>query len=315
MIEHLTIRLLERVHSNHQILRYKLSRKKHGIYQSTQYFNILSVAVLGLLTLGYVYVMSWLHPPASTNLTDIILHIIYFPMFFLQFGLQIYMFSSTIYSVGSERRRLRWDIVSITEIGEELSIRTWWIAVFYRMRRWLGIVFVVRCILILGMLYDLTAFRGHYLEILTVNVTPEISLLSSIFLFGLLITAGIFLPFTASGLDAAFGLLISTKVRQRIFIALIHGVIVAIRITVIVGLLVVTTQILQGKLELIDPVAWVILFIFAAFADCGLLFLHLGALGVVWASVPYAMFLGLALVIFILIQTFIIDRLLGHASR
>lgn len=314
MIDHLTIRLLEWVHPNHPILRYKLSRKKHGINRSTHSLNILNAVVLCLLTLGYVYVMGWLHPLASTNLTGMIWHIVYFPMLLLQFGLQIYVFSSTIYSVGSERRRLRWDIVCITEIGEELSIRTWWIAVFYQMRSGLGFIFVVRSILILGILHDLTTFRGYYLEILTVNVTPEISLLSSIFLLGLLITAGIFLPFTASGLDAAVGLWISTKVKKQIFIALIHGIIVVIRIAVMVVLLVVTTQILQGDLELINPVAWFILFIFAAIGDCGLLFLHLGALGVIWASVPYAMFFGLALVVLILIQIFITDKLLGNAS-
>lgn len=315
MIYNSAIQVPEWARANHPILRHRLSHKKHVCCQRPRYLYLLDAVVLGLLTVGFVYVTDWLNSPAGTNATDIIWRIVYFPLLLIQFGLHIYTISSTIYSVDTERRNLRWDTVCVTELGAELTIRTWWLAVFYRMRGWLGIILLVRIILIIGIFYDLTAFRGHYLQILTVNVSPEISTLASVLLLGLLITAGVFLPLTTLGLDAATGLLISVTVKQRIFVGLIHGIIVTVRLVAAVGLLLGITHFLQGKLEVIDTVAWFMLLIFAVVGDCGLLFLQLGVLGQIWASVPYAMFFGLALLVFTLIQTFITEQLLVRVVK
>ena len=57
------------------------------------------------------------------------------------------------------------------------------------------------------------------------------------------------------------------------------------------------------------------MFLFAAVGDWGLAFLYLGFYGEIWANVPYGVFLGLALVIFALLQAAFADQVLVFAVR
>ncbi|MBE0690222.1 MAG: hypothetical protein IH587_08905, partial [Anaerolineae bacterium] len=59
-----------------------------------------------------------------------------------------------------------------------------------------------------------------------------------------------------------------------------------------------------------DGLSFALMFFFGALGDWGLYFLHLSSFGEVWAIVPYGIFLGLALMLFALVQAFLADRLL-----
>jgi hypothetical protein len=54
---------------------------------------------------------------------------------------------------------------------------------------------------------------------------------------------------------------------------------------------------------------------FASLGDWGLAFLNLGFFGEIWATIPYGIFLGLALLIFSLIQAALTDLIIGFSIR
>ena len=54
---------------------------------------------------------------------------------------------------------------------------------------------------------------------------------------------------------------------------------------------------------------------YSAVGDWGLALLHLGRNSEIWATIPYGIFIGLALLVFALIQAAVADRLLLLAVR
>jgi hypothetical protein len=72
---------------------------------------------------------------------------------------------------------------------------------------------------------------------------------------------------------------------------------------------------MDGGLPATDLGGWLLLFTFAAAGDWGLAFLYLGRYGEIWATVPYGIFLGLALLAFSLIQAALADAILLFATR
>jgi hypothetical protein len=176
-------------------------------------------------------------------------------------------------------------------------------------------VLVLRLLLIIGILYDLTAFQGRYLDLLINGIVPDVPLAVGVLLLSLLMTAALLLPITGVGFDAALGLLLSTYIRQRTYSALVQVLVIILRIGLVAALTYAVTQFVNGDLQVSDPAAWALVGGFGALGDWGLRFLDLGFYGEIWATVPYGILLGLGLLAFSMLQAIVTDQILVWAVR
>jgi len=316
MFKYLTGQLPPWARPDHPLLQYQL-RSNRSDSRQARLFRAFGVIVIVALLVGggYLYATNFLQDPAGSNLTDSIWRVLFFPALIIQVILRIVAFSVGVGSIAQNRRNQTWDNMRATEKGAEIALRTRWAAVFYQMRGVIGGVLFVRLILIIGILYDLTAFRGGYLDMLTANIIPEIPVSIGVLLLSALMTAGMLLPLTGLGVDMALGLLISTAIRQRTYAGLIQALYVVIRVALVVGLLYVLTQFIQGELQLQDWLAWLLVSGFTAFGDWGLILMQLGSAGELWAIIPFAVVIGLVLLVFALIQAILTDVLLNLAVK
>lgn len=303
---------------DHPILRYELTRNAGELRPRARYLRALGtiLALLALLAGGYLYATDFLRQPsAGENLTDSLWRVLYFPALALTLLLRVSVISTTVNTVSEERRRERWDNLRATEAGAELALRTRWVAVFYRFRGLVALLMLARVILIIGILYDLTAFRGGYLSMLTANITPEVSVVFGVVLLSLIMTASTLLVWTGTGLDAAVGLFASALIKQRLYTAMFQILFIAIRLFVPLALLIAVTQFIVGGLQLEAGWLWLLILAFVVTGDWGMILLQLAALGEIWARVPYSIFIGVAMLVIVLLQALITDGLLAYAVR
>src|SRR5690606_17795119 len=248
-------------------------------------------------------------------LTEAALAIVYWPLLALQAGLSVGAVLLTGSVVSEEMRRQTWDNLRATAGGAELTLRTRWAAVFYKMRGILIVVTGIRALLIVGILYDLTAFQGRYLDLLINGIVPDVALPIAAMLLAFFMTASLLLPLTAVGLDAAVGLLISAYFQQRTYAVLAQILWIGFRVLLIAGLVFAANEFVTGNMETSDAGAWALMSSFAAFSDWGLAFLNLGFYGEIWATIPFGVVLGLVLLAFSMVQAMLTDWLLAVAIR
>ena len=300
----------------HPMLRYELGKSRRPSLRG-RLLRALGVVLLALLLVsgGYLIATGFLTHPAGQSATESLNAIVFWPLLVVQVITRIAALSLTSNAVGDEVRRQNWDNIRATPAGAELALRARWAGVFYRLRGLLGVVLIVRVVLIAGILYDLTAFQGRYLDLLLNGVQPDVSLAIAILLVSLLMTASLLLPITAVGLDAAVGLLLSTFVRQRTYSALVQLLFFIVRVAVVLGLVYGATQFVNGALPLPDWTSWLLIAGFAAIGDWGLAFLNLSFYAEMWVTIPYAVAYGLILLIFSMLQAVVTDQLLALAVR
>jgi hypothetical protein len=305
----------------HPVLRYELGKIQRPPAR-VRYVRALMVVLLGLLLVagGYIAATSFLTQPAGQSLTESLNAIVFWPLLIVQIIAGFAALALTANAVSDEMRRQNWDNLRATTAGAELAMRARWASVFYRIRGLLAVILLIRLVLIGGILYDLTAFQGRYLDLLINGLTPEIPLAVAVLLLSLFMTATLLLPITAVGFDAAVGLLLSTLVRQRTYNMLLQLLLLLLRIGVVIGLVVTVTRYTEGQLPLTsDPndwlSAWGLMGAYGAFGDWGLAFLNLSFYGEIWATVRYGVLLGLGLLIFAMVQAVITDQILALAVR
>ncbi len=301
---------------SHPVLRYELGKAQRPRLR-VRLLRALGVVLLGVLLVlgGYLIATGFLSHPAGQSATESINAIVFWPLLVVQVLTRVLAVGLTSNAVGDEVRRQNWDNLRATPAGAELALRARWAGVFYRLRGLLGLILIVRVVLIGGILYDLTAFQGRYLDLLLNGVQPEISLAIAILLVSLLMTASLLLPITAVGLDASIGLLLSTSVRQRTYSAMIQILLLLLRIGIVAGLVYGATQFVGGQLQLPDAGSWLLIAGFAALGDWGLAFLNLSFFAELWVMIPYGIAFGLVLLIFSMIQAVITDQFLAIAVR
>lgn len=302
--------------TDNPVMSYQLP---HGTPPSrgVRLLRAFGVLVLGavLLLLGYMLATNFLRTQPGSYPVESINNILYFPLLALQILLSIAALLLTTGTVSREQRLQHWDNLRATPSGADLLLRTRWASVFYRLRGLLGLIIVGRVILLACMLYDLTSFQGRYIDLLINGVIPEVGVIVAVLLLALQMTASILLPITATGMDASLGLFISTTVQQRTYNVLLQLLLIIVRIGVTTALLLGVTRFLEGHLQASDPAAWLLMFSAAAFGDWGLGMLYLGRAGEIWATVPYGIFIGLALVIFCFVQAYLADQILVWAVK
>lgn len=298
------------------MLRHELGSSPRLPWQVRYARALATIVAAGLLLLGgYMAATNLLQHPAGENPVEALNNIVFWPLLIVQVLLRMLAVTLTSNTVADEMRRQHWDSLRSTPFGAELTMRARWAAVFYRLRGLLGVVLLVRVVLLLAMLWELTAYNGRHLDLLTMSVTPEVSLVVAVLLLSFMMTAALLLPLTAVGFDGSIGLLISALVQQRTYSALLQILYIIARIALVTGLVFAAWQFRDGQLVLDSAVSWLLMFLLAAMGDWGLAFLYLGFYGEVWATVPYGIFLGLALVIFALLQAAVADQLLVFAVR
>ncbi|HVU13614.1 MAG TPA: hypothetical protein VHD90_20180 [Phototrophicaceae bacterium] len=301
----------------HPVLRHELGTTMRSRWQ-VRYARAFGVVVFGgvLLLIGYLIATGLLRRPAGQTLAESVNAILFWPLLMLQVILSIAALTSTSSFVADEMRRQNWDNLRATEQGAEMSMRARWVAVFYRLRGLLAVVLIARVILIGLMLYELTSFSGRYLDLLINGIVPDVPLFAAVLLVSFTMTAALLLPLTTVGFDAAVGLLISSLVQQRTYSTLLQGLLIFVRIVLTAALVFGATLFLQGQLlQSSDVGAWLLMAFYGAIGDWGLAFLHLGRNSEIWATIPYGIFLGLAFLIFALVQAAVADRLLIFAVR
>ncbi len=306
--------------ANHPVLRYIVGISGENARQRTTARWIL-VAIMSVVVVVVGYALGsdfFADDLFEKPISEALMLILFWPVFVLQIVLGLSAFLMTIGVIGEEKRRQTWDNVRTTTEGASLTIRARWSAVvFYRLRSPMIVVTLARIVLIGALLYDLTAFRGDYLNNLTVNIIPELPLPGAVILLALMMTASLLLPVTGVGFDAAVGLLVSTTVQQRVYVVLMQIALIAFRVAVVAVLLIAVTQFrTDGMIGTSNLNLWLLIFAFAALGDWSLSLLHLGYFGaVVWINVEYSILIGLALLVFVFIQTLLTDGILALAIR
>jgi hypothetical protein len=313
--------LPEWAHPQHPVLRYVLGSLPVSTPRA-RLGRVLLVALLGVLLVlgGYILATGYLQNPAGQHLTDSALAIMFWPAIVIQVVVSIAALSLTAGAVSEELRRQTWDSLRSTREGTALTMRARWVAVFYRLRGLIGIVLLVRLLLIAGILYDLTAFRGGYLDRIINGIQPDLPSYMGVILLSFWMSAALLLPIVAIGFDAALGLLVSTYAQTRGSSIITQLILAIIRLAVVAFFLVTMRQFLDGFFAqtgnpLSDSTAWLLTAGYAAFGDWGLFFLEVGNNGMVWATVPYSVFVGVALLVFCFVLALLTDGLIAWAVR
>lgn len=315
MIKLLASQLPEWARPSHPILQYELSRLQQVGTWRTRFLQILIVAMVLALG-GYLYASYIYQSPTQGNITDLAWRALYFPTMLVQIVVCIIALSLGVNSIGQARANHTWDNLRATEVGAEMTLRTRWIAILYRLRAPIIAILLIRIVLLIGILYDVTAYGGIYLEMLTVNLTPEIAdwRLGTVFL-AFIMTVSVLLPITMIGFSAAIGILISVSIQDRTYSATVQVILIFGYVVGVAGLLIGITQFFLGGLEMTDTALFAWIGSYVAFGDWGLLLMQLGSAGEIWSIVPYGIFLGVILIIFMLVQSAITDALLSLAVR
>ncbi len=301
---------------DHPMARYELGRLQPPP-RRMRYLRAAAVVVLVVVLFagGYAIATGFFQRPPGQSLTEGVMAVVYWPMLALQVLMQVFALLLTVNTVTEQKRRQAWDNLRATEDGVGLALRIRWMSVYYRLRELLIFVLAVRLLLILGILYDLTAFQGRYIDLLLNGITPELPPLVGALLLAFMMTASLLLPLTSLGLIAAVGLLFSVLVQQRTYSVLAQVLAVALRTGLAAALLVSATQFVRGELAISDLAAGLLMGGFAALADWGLAFLNLGFFSEIWATVPFFIFVGIVLVLFSIAQSALTEWVLALAVR
>lgn len=316
MLQRLVGELPHWARASHPLVRYELGLVRPDIQRSRR-LRVVGFALLIVLLYasGYLLATNVFQNPPGQNLSEIAMAIAFWPTLALQFLLQIVALGLTVNMVTDQKRRLSWDNLRATEGGAGLALRARWASVYYRLRPLIAVIILVRLGLIIAVLIDLTAFQGHYIDLLMNGVTPNLPPLVAALLLAFLMTAALLIPLTGTGLLAAIGLLISVNVQQRVYSVMLQLIVILVLLLIVVGLILGATQFINGDWQISDLGAWLVMGGFGAFGDWGLKFLHLGFYSEVWATVPYSIFFGVVLLAFALLQSAITEWLLALAIR
>ncbi|MEL6269837.1 MAG: hypothetical protein AAFR22_08490, partial [Chloroflexota bacterium] len=323
MIQRITGPLPEWASRSNPLLGYQLRQSEQMSRRARLLRALGSVLLLAALGIGgYTAATNIFSSPAGQNLTESIVEILFYPMVIVQTALGISALAFTIGTIGEERGHETWDNLRATPSGAALTLRTRWVAVFYRLRAGLVLVTLVRLVLIGLVLRDLTAFQGRYIDLLIGGVTPDIpttvggvpfSVPAAALMLSLFLTATLLLPFTNVAFDASVGLFLATLLKQRLYSLVFQFVEFVLRIAVVGGLIWLTLGFIADTQPLEAWQAWLTVFGFGAFADWGIMMMHLGFSGEVWGTIPYGIFIGPALLLYALAQAILSDLFLRWA--
>lgn len=317
MLQRLTAQLPEWARPEHPAMRHTLGLR--GRPSRRTYFLRLLVALLLLGIVGALVIATLINTPtlsAAQPLSETVLEIVYWPTIVIQLALSALVIVYTSSVIGDEKRRQTWDTLRATRNGVGLALRARWsAAIFYRLSGFLILIFIVRLALVGLLLYDLTAFGGDYLAIISGPATPQLPLAVVVGLLALSITASFILPFTGISLDAALGLLLSTFFQQRVFLVLAQLLVILARILLSFALFM--AMLYATDITTMPSTASALLSMvgFGAFGDWGLRYLNLAFYSDLWGMVQFSIFIGVALIVVAFLQLVLAELIALLAIR
>ena len=281
----------------HPLLQYELSHHRANNRRSRFFAQLITISVL-FAGFAALYAATLLHPASGDNLTGVIWQSVYYPTLALQQLTAIVALMLGAASVGGERSRNTWDNLRATEFGAELALRARWAGILYRLRAPIAVILLTRFILIAGMLYDLTAFAGFYPQMLGAQATPPLPAWRlDLLLIALAVTVTILLPCVQIAAIAAFGILLSVAVRERIYAAVIQILVAAIQLAFAAAGALAIAHMLRAEAPVSGAWSYALFFGYSTFGDWGLLLAQLGSLGEIWHRAPYGSTISMGLVV------------------
>lgn len=300
---------------DHPLLQYERSHfRRHGGRGGF----IVQLSLLSILLGGAaaVYAALVARPAGAANLTNLFWQSVYYPTLVLQLLTMIMALTFGASAVGGERSRKTWDNLRVTEFGAGLALRSRWAGILYRLRAPITLILLVRLLLIAGILYDLTAFGGLYPVILGAQAKPPLpEWRLDLLLIALAATAVVLLPILQIAAVAAFGILISVAVRERIYAFIIQMLVVALQLTFAAAGGLAIAQMMQSDATAASDWSYALFVGYSAFGDWGLLLAQLGSLGEIWHRVPFGSSISLGLMILVLALGLAADGMMWLAGR
>lgn len=299
------------------LLRYEQSRNAPDSSSQARFWRVLGwVGLLSVLLLGgYFFATNGLQESLDRPYSLALWRLIIVPLFLMQVLLQVAAFSMGIGAVGAERRRQTWDNLRATERGTEISLQTRFPAIFQQLFGFAAFIVIGRFLLLGAILYEVMSFQGDYLNLLSARSNPAVSLELGMILLGAFMTAFVLLPITATAFNIALGLCISAWVRNRAIAAILQMLLVGLRFLSAGLLFYYAWQFLYEGIVLEPAPALGLLSLSAAMGDWGLLLSQLSLAGEFWRTVPYSIFIGMALLLWLILQALLTQGLLKLAVR
>ena len=299
----------------HPLLQYEISH-----FRAAGRRRGLTIQLISLLLLlggsAALYGVASTNPASGVNLTSLIWRSLYYPTLVLQLMTAIMALALGASAVGGERRRNTWDNLRATEFGAGLALRARWAGILYRLRAPIILILVTRVILIAGMLYDLTAFGGFYAQMLGAQARPPLpEWRLDLLLIALAVTVNIVLPTLQIAAAAAFGILLSVAIRERIYTAAILILVAATQLAFAAAGALAIAQLLQVDAPAVSAWSYALVLGYSAFGDWGLLLAQLGSLGEIWHRVPYGSTISFCLLLLVFAMSLVADGMMWLAAR
>lgn len=321
---------------DHPALRYLLNREQRRSLGNLPAARLaLAVSIfLALCVPGWWIASDYGRTPLNTpNALDSLYQVAFWPLVCIQLLLRIFAFNATVGAVAGEARAGTWDTLKVTTEGAGLAFRARWAMVFYRLWPFLAVALVARLVFVVVALGNLTAFQGHYLDLMLSGTTPlgqppvdpGLAVVLGTLVVAAMMTAALLAPFTAVAFDAAFGLAVSAAAKGRVLstfgqvlFILMRALLTGWALWVGAAALELTpfTTLSQALLPGTSPLAgWLGAFAGVAEGDLGLTLLHLPYYPRLWADYDYGVFIGVACLAFVIVQAALANGLVRWASR
>ena len=299
----------------HPLLQYELTGFRQPGARRGFLIQLLILSVM-LGGGGALYAAFNIGPASATNLSGLIWRCLYYPALALQLLTMIMALALGAAAVGAERSRKTWDHLRATEFGAGLALRARWAGVLYRLRAPLILIFLTRFIFIAGVLFDLTAFGGYYPEMLGALATPPLPAgRLDLLLIALTATVVLLLPPASIATAAAFGILLSVAIKERIYALVIQLLVISAQLLFAAGGALAITQTLQSDVSTVSNWHFALFYAYAGFGDWGMLLAQLGSLGEIWARLPFGWTLSLGLMLLLLGLGLAADGMMWLAAR
>lgn len=304
----------ERLPEQNPLLQYELA-KAQGRLPGRGLALQLTTLIL-LLAIAAVSYAGAFGSSEAGNLSAQLWGSLYFPALALQVLTLILALVLGAASVGVERSRKTWDKLRATEAGASLALRARWLGILYRLRVPIVVILLLRLLLALGALFELSAFGGHYVNMLSAGASQPLGdWQMGLLLIALCLALSLAQPLVMIASAAALGLFLSVTVVERVYSAVLQLSLAALFVAFVVAASTGVFDILHGRLILADAAQHQLVLAYSSYGDWGLLLAHLGGLGQVWARVPAGVYISLGMAALLLLQALIADGFMSLAER
>ena len=296
------------------LLHYELAKARGRL--AGPGFALQLTALIALLGLSAALYAAALGAPDAGNFSARLWQSLYFPALALQACALMLALALGAASVDAERNRKTWDKLRVTEAGAGLALRARWLGILYRLRAPIAAILLLRLLLALAALVELSAFGGHYVQMLSAGAAPALGdWRIGLLLISLSVALSLAQPLAMIAAAAALGLMLSVTVAERLYSALLQIALAVIYAALLLAASAGAAGILEGRLIMSDPAQFAVILLYSSFGDWGLLLAQLGSRGQVWARVPAGPYVCVGMAALLLIQAFIADGLMSLVER